>query len=68
MRRKNKVIDEDSAEDYETDDGNLDDLIDGIKRVAINEKACSNCQTKTREVTNFKVLYKTLIETVITNL
>ena len=68
MRRKNRVIDEDSAEDEETDDGRLDELIDGIQQVSLNEKACSNCRTKTQEVTNFKVLYKTLIETVITNL
>ena len=69
MRRRNRVIDEDSAEDEETDDGaDLDDLIDGIQRVNIDEKACNNCQTKTHEISNFKVLYKTLIETVITNL
>jgi len=69
MRRRNRVIDEDSAEDEATDDGSdLDDLIDGMQRASIDERACGNCRTKTHEISNFKVLYKTLIETVITNL
>jgi hypothetical protein len=69
MRRRNRVIDEDSAEDEATDDGGgLDALIDGMQRASIDDRACGNCKTRTHEIINFKVLYKTLIETVITNL
>lgn len=67
MRKKNRAIEEDSGEDEATDDG-LDELIDGMQRASIDERACANCRTKTAEISNFKVLYKTLIETVITNL
>ena len=67
------MIDEDSDEDLlETDaedEGDaLGDLITGMKLAAINEECCLNCKMKTEEISNFKVLYKTLIETVITNL
>lgn len=69
MRRRNRAIDEDSAEDEATDiGGDLDELIDNMQRASIDERACGNCRTKTAEISNFKVLYKTLIETVITNL
>ena len=69
MRKRNRVIDEDSAEDEVTDDGgDLDELIGEMQRASIDERACNNCRTKTAEISNFKVLYKTLIETVITNL
>ena len=65
------MIDEDSAEDYdeETDAGDLSQLISGIERAQLNEASqCDNCATRTHEINNFKVLYKTLIETVINNL
>lgn len=63
------MIEEDSAEDEETDTGDLTQLIDGIEKAQLEEGiACDKCLVKTHEISNFKVLYKTLIETVITNL
>ena len=73
LRRRTRVIEEDSDEDLlETDADDekdaLGELITGMKLAAINEDSCLNCKLATHEISNFKVLYKTLIETVITNL
>ena len=67
------MIEEDSEEDLLDTDADdeadaLGDLITGMKLATIKEDCCLNCKMTTHEISNFKVLYKTLIETVITNL
>ena len=66
-----EVIQEISDQEYETDIGDesqaLNELITGMKAASLN-KPCENCSAKTETNANFEVLYKTLIETVITNI
>ena len=58
---RRQAIEEDSAEDEETDDP-LSDLIENMK---LDEKkstsCCQNCKIVTKENPNFKTVYKTLI-------
>jgi hypothetical protein len=69
-----KVIVEDSDEDVVTEDEDsadpLSHLIAKLKHTRIKEgqAECANCLLTVQENPNFKTLYKTLIESVITNL
>ncbi len=65
---KGRAIQEESAEDQDTDDP-LSDLIENIKLDERRETSCcQNCKIVTKENPNFKTLYKTLIQTIITNI
>lgn len=73
-RRRERVIAEDSEEDLLTEDEDSGDpltsLIAQLKHASLHDKqgGCANCRLRVEENANFRTLYKTLIENVITNL
>ena len=71
LRRRN-VIPEDSDEDLATEDDEtadpLTELLDQMKLDQAAKNTCDNCRMTTRENVNFKTLYKSFVERIITNL
>ncbi len=71
LRRRNEIL-EDSDEDLVTEEEETEDplsqLIDTLKLDQAAKNECVNCRMVTKENQNFKTLYKSFIQLIITNL